>query len=331
MQLRSPRHASDPRNHRAASTLQPGDTGAVRGSAQPPPLRAFAEDIPLQIVYEDNDLAVIDKPAGMTVHAGNGATDDARNSGTLVNALLHYFAGKLSTVGGELRPGIVHRLDKDTSGLILIAKNDKAHRALADMFSEHSLMKRYIALVHGNVRKDSGTVNLPIGRDPVRRTRMTTRVNSNVITTASHGRPSLRAPMEPDEDFHVRHGQAVREALTRYEVIERLQTSAGDFTLLDVEIETGRTHQIRVHMQAIGHRVVGDTLYGAPARIRDLDDETGTGQTNEVKPTLPRNFLHAARLVLAHPTTGKRLDFKSPLPPELETLLDRLRSLDSAP
>ncbi|GAA3748402.1 RluA family pseudouridine synthase [Terriglobus aquaticus] len=355
------------RPERAAYKVQPGDMVIVRGAAQPPPLRAFAEDIPLTVVYEDNDLAVIDKPAGMTVHAGNGASDDARNSGTLVNALLHHFQGKLSSVGGELRPGIVHRLDKDTSGLILVAKNDKAHRALADMFSEHSLMKRYIALVHGNVRKDSGTINLPIGRDPVRRTRMTTRVNSNVITTASHGRPSLRAPEEPDEDSPQRRGQAVREAVTHYEVLERLHTSVGDFTLLDVEIETGRTHQIRVHMQAIGHRIVGDTLYGAPARIRGLEDdseqELDIEQEPEPKqappakrkpkkkqkaaddtdldveaeqaevpagprPTLPRNFLHAARLVLAHPTTGKRLDFEAPLPPELEELLDRLRSLE---
>lgn len=317
---------------RTAYKVQSGDMITVRGSAQPPPLRAFAEDIPLDIVYEDDDLAVINKPAGMTVHAGNGASDGARNSGTLVNALLHHFQGKLSTVGGELRPGIVHRLDKDTSGLILVAKNDKAHRALAEMFAEHSLMKRYIALVHGNVRKDSGTVNLPIGRDPVRRTRMTTKVNANVITTASHGRPSLRAPEEPEEDSPHRRGTQVREAVTHYEVLERLHTSAGDFTLLDVEIETGRTHQIRVHMQAIGHRVVGDTLYGAPARIRGLEPEEeeradiSDNMAAEPKPTLARNFLHAARLVLSHPTTGKRLDFEAPLPQELETLLNRIRS-----
>ncbi len=347
VQIRST--AAEPRTERSAYKVQPGDTVVIRGSAQPPPLRAFAEDIPLEVVYEDNDLAVIDKPAGMTVHAGNGATDNARNSGTLVNALLHHFAGKLSTMGGELRPGIVHRLDKDTSGLILVAKNDKAHRALAEMFSEHSLMKRYIALVHGNVRKDSGTVNLPIGRDPVRRIRMTTRVNANVITTASHGRPSLRAPEEPDEDAPSHRGQSVREAVTHYQVLERLHTSAGDFTLLDVEIETGRTHQIRVHLQAIGHRVVGDTLYGAPARIRGLDPEPtlenetadareGAAESagpkdvsNDPKPTLGRNFLHAARLVLAHPTTGKRLDFEAPLPPALEVLLDRLRLLEGTP
>lgn len=324
---------TDARVERAAYKVQPGDTVVVRGSAQPPPLRAFAEDIPLTVIYEDNDMAVIDKPAGMTVHAGNGATDDTRNSGTLVNALLHHFSGKLSTVGGELRPGIVHRLDKDTSGLILVAKNDKAHRALAEMFAEHSLMKRYITLVHGAVRKNSGTVNLPIGRDPVRRTRMTTRVNANVITTASHGRPSLRAPEEPDEDAPSRRGQIVREAVTHYEVLERLHTPAGDFTLLDVEIETGRTHQIRVHLQAIGHRVVGDTLYGAPARLRGLDlgTDTGTAQQEEGEPgpTLARNFLHAARLVLAHPTSGKRLDFEAPLPDELEALLARLRSLEA--
>ncbi len=305
---------------------QPGDTVVVTGEPQPAPLRAIAEDIPLTVIYEDDDLAVIDKPAGMQVHAGSGATDDARNSGTLVNALLHHFRGQLSSVGGELRPGIVHRLDKDTSGLILVAKNDQAHQAMAEMFHDHTLEKRYIALVHRLVRNDSGTIDLPIARDPVRRTRMTTRSGESMITTASHGRPSLRAPEERDEDdLPSRRGREARSATTHYRVLERLQTGAGDFTLLDVEIETGRTHQIRVHMKALGHPVVGDTLYGAPRRIRGFDTPATTADPEA--PTLPRNFLHAAHLALTHPVTGEPLEFDAPLPAELEKMLEELRTL----
>ena len=303
--------------------VQPGDTIRVTGQPQPPPLHATPEDIPLTILYEDDDLAVIDKPAGMAVHAGSGATDDARNGGTLVNALLHHYRDALSGVGGPLRPGIVHRLDKGTSGLILIAKHDRAHRALAGMFHEHTLTKRYIALVHRIVRNDNGTIDLAISRDPVRRTRMTTRTGKSTLTTASHGRPSLRHPEEPDEDdAPSRRGREARDAVSHYTVLERLHTSAGDFTLLDVEIETGRTHQIRVHMQALGHPVVGDTVYGAPARLRGLEDAA-----NPEAPALARNFLHAAHLSLAHPITGAALELDSPLPAELEALLDRLRSL----
>ncbi len=313
------------RAEKARYRVQPGDAVVVTGEPQPAPLRAFAEDIPLTIVYEDEDLAVIDKPAGMQVHAGSGATDDARNSGTLVNALLHHFRGRLSRVGGELRPGIVHRLDKETSGLILVAKNDQAHQALAGMFHDHTLEKRYIALVHRPVRSEQGTIALPIARDPVRRTRMTVQSGQSMLTTASHGRPSLRAPEERDEDdLPRRNKRAAREAVTHYRVLERLNTAAGDFTLLDVEIETGRTHQIRVHMKALGHPVVGDTLYGAPRRIPALETET-SGSDPEA-PTLPRNFLHAAHLSLAHPITGEPLAFDAPLPPELERILEQLRS-----
>ncbi len=301
--------------------LNGGESIVVEGEPRPAPLRATPEDIPLNVVYEDRHLAVIDKPAGMMVHAGSGLSDDARSSGTLVNALLFYLKDQLSEVGGPLRPGIVHRLDKQTSGLILVAKSDASHRALADMFSDRSLEKRYIALVHRAVKSDRGLIDLPIARDRVRRTRMTTRTANQYMTTASHGSPSLRHPDEPEPSTKRRPNDP-RPARTHYTVLERLHTSAGDFTLLDLKIETGRTHQIRVHMQALGHPVVGDTLYGAPARIAGLGPDSKDG------PTLHRNFLHAASLKLAHPITGKPLDLDAPLPDELTSLLKRLRDLE---
>ena len=296
------------------------ETIVVEGQPQPAPLRATPENIPLSIVFEDVHMAVIDKPAGMMVHAGSGLTDDARSSGTLVNALLFHFQDKLSDVGGALRPGIVHRLDKQTSGLILVAKSDAAHRALADMFSERSLEKRYLTLVHRNVKTDRGIIDLPIARDRLRRTRMTTRVGNKYLTTAAHGTEAKRHPDEPEARTHRRPNDP-RPARTLYTVLERLHTSVGDFTLLDVKIETGRTHQIRVHMQALGHPVVGDTLYGAPARIPGVE-RTDSG------PTLTRNFLHAAHLLLDHPITHKPLELEAPLPPELTSLLQELRDLE---
>ncbi len=269
-----------------------------------PPLRAIAEDIPLDIVYEDADLAVVNKPAGMMVHAGAGATDDERNRGTLVNALLHRF-GKLSEVGGELRPGIVHRLDKETSGLIIVAKNDVAHRKLAQQFSKREIRKRYIALVHGWPVKDRGTVNLPISRDPVRRTRMTTR------------------------------GSGGRSAVTHYEVRERIDSPYGKFALLDVRIETGRTHQIRVHMASLGHPIVGDALYGAASQLKRSTPrcttkaaEAATAGATEASPAvlhLGRNFLHAAALDFKQPRTQEPLAFEATLPGELVTFLEDLR------
>jgi 23S rRNA pseudouridine1911/1915/1917 synthase len=304
---------------KAKHKMHGGESIVVEGEPTPTPLRATPEDIPLTIVYEDKHLAVIDKPAGMMVHAGSGLSDDARSSGTLVNALLFHFKDKLSDVGGALRPGIVHRLDKQTSGLIMVAKSDASHRALAEMFSERTLEKRYLALVHRTVKSDRGLIDLPIARDRVRRTRMTTRVPNQYMTTASHGTPAQRHPDEPE--VRSRRPNDPRPARSHYTVLERLHTTAGDFTLLDVKIETGRTHQIRVHMQSLGHPVVGDTLYGAPAKIPGIETEASG-------PTLHRNFLHAAHLRLNHPITQKPLELEAALPQELTDLLDRLRALE---
>jgi 23S rRNA pseudouridine1911/1915/1917 synthase len=276
-----------------------------------PPLRAVPEEIPLTIVYEDDDLSVIDKPAGMLVHAGAGARAeeedadgepviDTRNTGTLVNALLHHYQQQLSTAGGELRPGIVHRLDRQTSGLIIVARNDAAHLKLSEMFAERKLRKTYLALVHGEVEKANGTINAPIGRDMIRRTRMTTR-----------------------------RTQGSRSAISHYKVEQRLSTRFGKFTLLKVRIETGRTHQIRVHLSSIGHSIVGDTLYGAPHVIRADGEQTIMKKSRRRALdtlSLDRNFLHAAELVFAHPRTGAQIELTSPLPPELATLLEQLQA-----
>jgi 23S rRNA pseudouridine1911/1915/1917 synthase len=276
--------------------LHGGEAIEIEGEPHPEPLHAVPEDIPLDILYEDKYLAVVNKPAGMMVHAGAGSTDDARNRGTLVNALLHHMA-KLSDVGGELRPGIVHRLDKQTSGAIVVAKDDVTHRKLGEMFSMRRVAKTYIALVHGTLAKDNVTVSLPIARDLVRRTRMTTR--------------------RPDG----------RSAVSHIKVLERLATRYGAFTLVEVRIETGRTHQIRVHMQSLGHPVVGDTLYGAPRAIVPVARKGEIEHpTEEPIAGLERNFLHAAHLEFAHPQTGKALTIDAPLPAELEEFLRWLRT-----
>ena len=277
---------------KASLRLRGGERIAVLGSAERPPLRAIAEEIPLDIVYEDDDLAIINKPAGMMVHAGAGATEDARNRGTLVNALLHHFA-TLSAVGGEMRPGIVHRLDKETSGLIVVAKNDEAHLKLAAQFARREIKKTYLALVHGSIKKDRGTISASISRDRVRRTRMTTR------------------------------GTAGRDAVSHFSVLRRLDTPFGKFTLVEVRIDTGRTHQIRVHMASLGHPVVGDALYGAP---REMRARRGRATDEGAAISLARNFLHAARLELAHPRTGKPIALESPLPEPLRAFLRKLET-----
>ena len=234
------------------------------------PLRATPEDLPLDVLYEDADVIAINKPAGMVVHTGAG-----QHSGTLVNALLHRF-GKLSTAGGDLRPGIVHRLDRFTSGVILVARNDTAHRNLAGQFASREVEKIYLALVHGRVKNDQGSITTPIARDPIRRIRMTARLATG------------------------------RKASTSYQVLKRFDK----FTFLEVKIGTGRTHQISVHLASIGHPVVGDKLYGAPAS------------------TLGRYFLHARQITFTSPSTGERIALSAPLPPDLE---DYLVSVQAAP
>ncbi|HWG17675.1 MAG TPA: RluA family pseudouridine synthase [Acidobacteriaceae bacterium] len=312
---------------KASHKLRGGEAIAIEGEPRPEPLHATPEDIPLSILYEDEFLAVIDKPAGMMVHAGAGTTDDSRNKGTLVNALLHHMA-RLSNTGGELRPGIVHRLDKETSGAIVVAKDDLTHRKLSEMFSMRRVKKTYLALVHGTLEQDAVTVTLPIARDVIRRTRMTT-----------------RRPGAPD----------ARTAVTHIRVLERLATPYGAFTLVEVRIETGRTHQIRVHMQSLGHPVVGDTLYGAPRTIplvTSSQSGSSSAKRSRSKPRpiegpqlnasaaggvpepgqqvppnlhLGRNFLHAAHLEFAHPRTGKPLLTNAPLPRELQAFLEQIQ------
>jgi 23S rRNA pseudouridine1911/1915/1917 synthase len=294
----------DEKPAKAKQKLKGGEWIEIEGDPRPAPLNATPEDIPLTMVYEDEDLAVVNKAAGMMVHAGSGGEE--HNRGTLVNALLHHFgAGDgLSQVGGALRPGIVHRLDKQTSGLIVVAKNDVTHRELGEMFSERRLRKTYVALVHGEVKGEEGTIQLPISRDLVRRIRMTTK----------------------------RAGG--RSAVSHWKVLERVNGAYGKFTLLEVRIETGRTHQIRVHMQAMGHPVVGDFLYGAPHAIRPvqgtrtgLKHGPGASRSEAESLSLERNFLHAAELEFAHPRTNKVLSLQAEMPAELTVLLEQLRGV----
>jgi 23S rRNA pseudouridine1911/1915/1917 synthase len=285
---------------KASLKLRGGERIDITGEAHPAPLKATAEEIPLDVIFEDEDLAVINKPAGMMVHAGSGQNDDARSRGTLVNALLFRFK-KLSATGGELRPGIVHRLDKDTSGLIVVAKNDAAHLALGEMFSSRQIKKTYLALVQGELARAKGTINASVGRDPLRRTRMTTKPLSDARTAVSH-----------------------------YEVVRRLSNRFGKFTLVRVRIETGRTHQIRVHMASIGHPVVGDTLYGGSGHLTDQvasNAATSKAARRNAEPEklrLGRNFLHSAQLEFPHPRTGKLLQLEAPLPAELEAFLSQM-------
>jgi 23S rRNA pseudouridine1911/1915/1917 synthase len=292
---------------KAALKLRGGERIDLTGEPHPAPLKATAEDIPLDVVFEDADLAVVNKPAGMMVHAGSGQNEDARSRGTLVNALLYRFKA-LSSTGGDLRPGIVHRLDKDTSGLIVVAKNDRTHAALGEMFASRQIKKTYVALVQGAVERQKGTINAGVGRDPMRRTRMTAKPQDNARAAVSH-----------------------------YEVVRRLDNRFGKFTLVRVRIETGRTHQIRVHMASIGHPVVGDTLYGGAGQLTDqVASQAATSKAARRKSEperlkLGRNFLHAAKLEFAHPGTGKILQLEAPLPEELESFLGRLEGVASLP
>ena len=281
---------------KASLRLKGEERITITGPPHASPLRALAEEIHLDIVYEDADLAIVNKPAGMMVHAGAGATDDARNLGTLVNALLHHFQS-LSAVGGELRPGIVHRLDRATSGLMVVAKNDEAHRKLAKQFSAREVHKTYIALVHGWPKQDRGTVKAAISRHSQKRTRMTTR------------------------------GFGGRDAVTHYVVKQKVDSPYGKFALLEVKIETGRTHQIRVHMSSLGHPVVGDALYGAPGELRtESNKRRAAGMPATL--ALDRNFLHSAALELIHPRTGEPMKFSRPLPLDMETLLANLENVE---
>ena len=237
---------------------------------EPECLDIVPENIPLDILYEDDDILVVNKPKGMVVHPAPG-----HYSGTLVNAIMFHCKENLSGINGVLRPGIVHRIDMNTTGSLLICKNDKSHRFLAEQLKEHSITRKYHAIVYGNLKEDSGTIASPIGRHPVERKKMSTK--------AKNGRP----------------------AVTHYQVLERF----GNFTYIECQLETGRTHQIRVHMSSIGHPILGDDLYG-PSK----SPYTLYGQT-----------LHAKILGIVHPTTKEYMEFDAPLPTYFLDLLEKLR------
>ncbi|HXQ98555.1 MAG TPA: RluA family pseudouridine synthase [Candidatus Limnocylindrales bacterium] len=262
------------RTSRASHRVADGESIQVEVISRPA-LAATPEEIPIEILYEDEDIVVVNKPAGMIVHAGGG-----QSRGTLVNALLHRL-GKLSSVAGTIRPGIVHRLDRGTSGTLVVARNDRAHRILTDQFAAREVEKVYLTLVTGRMKEDIGRIELPVARDLQRRTRMTTRRREG------------------------------REARTDWKALTRVD----GFTLLEVRLHTGRTHQIRVHFSAIGHPVVGDTTYGAPRQP----------QVGEHKlASLGRPFLHAARIGFLHPTKGERVAFRASLESGLHAYLVNL-------
>lgn len=237
------------------------------------PLEATPEDIALNILYEDDDVIVVDKPKGMVVHPAAG-----NYTGTLVNALLYHCGDSLSGINGVMRPGIVHRIDKDTSGILMVAKNDRAHKSLAEQIKEHSFLREYETVVYGSLPQDTGRIDAPIGRHPINRKKM-------AVTDKNS-----------------------KEAITHYRVITRYK----GFTHAAVRLETGRTHQIRVHMAYIGHPVAGDAVYGPPKPIKEL-----CGQC-----------LHAKILGFTHPTTGKWMEFESDLPAYFTDFLDKLRRME---
>ena len=259
------------RNGAAAAKSDRLNAGDILEFEPPVPkeISAQPEDIPLDVVYEDSDVIVINKPKGLVVHPAAGHWD-----GTLVNALLHHCGDSLSGIGGERRPGIVHRIDKDTSGLIIAAKNDFAHQFLSAQLSDHTLGREYEAVVHGGFRDDAGTVDAPIGRHPVDRKRM--------AVTPKNSKP----------------------AVTHYEVIARYR----GYTRILCRLETGRTHQIRVHMASIGHPLLGDGVYGAPCPEKGLEGQC----------------LHARRLKFIHPRTGQLVRLEAPLPEYFTQVISRL-------
>lgn len=257
-----------------------GDSIAVEFPEAEPSV-ALPENIPLDVIYEDEDIIVVCKDQGMVVHPAAG-----NPTGTLVNALLYHCGSSLSGIGGVVRPGIVHRIDKDTGGLLVVAKNDEAHLFLSEQLKTHDVSRIYTAIVLGNFKEDSGTVDAPIGRHPTNRKKMA------VIRSA---------------DKHS------REAVTHWHVRERY----GRFTLLDCELETGRTHQIRVHMSSIGHPLLGDEVYGGD----------GTDFEAKNKKLFRGQFLFARELRLTHPRTKERMTFNAPLPENFEAVLDRLRMI----
>ena len=238
---------------------------------------AEPEDIPLDVIYEDSDIIIINKPSGMVVHPAPG-----NYTGTLVNALLHHCKDSLSGIGGVMRPGIVHRIDKDTSGLLVVAKNDASHRALSEELGYHGIEREYRALVRGGFKEPSGTVNLPIGRHPVDRKKMAV----------------------------IKSGENAREAVTHYEVIQ----SYGQITYLKLRLETGRTHQIRVHMSHLGHALLGDEVYASAKTVFE----------KQHAPLFDGQVLHAKKLSLTHPRTGERMTFECDLPDNFKKMIDIL-------
>ncbi len=264
---------------KASYRLRPADQIEI-DLPEPAPVELLAEPIPLNIIYEDLDLVVVDKAAGIVVHPGAGI-----ESGTLANALVYHF-NELSGVAGRIRPGIVHRIDRETSGLLVVAKNDQAHENLSDQFRDRRIFKMYVALVYGQMSRERGEVEANIGRSSNNRTRM-------AVLKAGAGRP----------------------AHTIFQVDRRFQ----ELTLLSVEIKSGRTHQIRVHLSHIGHPVVGDTAYGQ-GRENSVQDV----MTRQRIKSLGRHFLHSSRLAFENPTSHERMEFYSPLPSELESLLEVL-------
>lgn len=261
-------------------TLFSGGEIVTLDEPDPVPSEAVAEDIPLDIVYEDDDILVINKPKGMVVHPAPG-----NYTGTLVNALLFHCRGALSGIGGVERPGIVHRIDKDTSGLLVVAKNDAAHRALSEELSHHGIVREYRALVRGGFSEPAGIVCLPIGRHPVDRKKMT------VLPAGAPG---------------------AKEAVTHYEVL----SAYGQVSCLKLVLETGRTHQIRVHMSHLGHPLLGDDLYGGNRTLFEKQHAA----------LLHGQALHAKTLTLTHPRTGERMTFSTELPADFTKLLTILRN-----